>query len=79
MAGEVEEGAWGDVSFLQLVQEAWGGAEVGDALGGKEGEEGVRAGVQGRAVVEDAAAAEEADLDGDEVHDPACLFCFFMY
>lgn len=55
------------------MQEARGCAEVGDALGGEDGEEGLRGGEEGRPVVEDAAGAVEAALYRDEVHDPSGL------
>lgn len=61
--GEVEGGFGDNVAFLQLVQEARGGAEVGNALVLEDGEECLRGGLEGGAVVEDRAGAEEAALD----------------
>ena len=57
------EGARGDVALLQLVEEFGRGAEVGYALFFEDGEEGFGCGLEGRAVVEDGAGAEEAYLD----------------
>lgn len=59
---EGEEGARGDVALLQLVEEFWGGAEVGYSLFFEDREEGFGRGLEGRAVVEDGAGAQEADL-----------------